>query len=77
MALYGLNYINEGLYYVCTYVDCSYFSDDAWGLTTEQYTQLCTEITDYCSDSYMVYEWIYEINNGHEWNTDYCYNYLY
>jgi hypothetical protein len=74
-ALYGLEYLNTGLDYICTYVDCAYFADH--GLSVDEYNHLCQVVDDSCYWGDELDIWVDLIANGHEWDPTYCYNYLY
>lgn len=57
--MYSLEYLAEGLDYICTYVDCAYFYDSSWGLSTDEYDHLCEVVDDSCYWATEVEEWVY------------------
>lgn len=74
-AIYGLEYLNEGLDYVCEVVDCHALADQ-YGLDDDQTEHLCGIVYDSCAWGNELDYWIYYLENGHEWNADDCHYYL-
>jgi hypothetical protein len=72
-AIYGLEYLNYGLDFICENVSCDAFEGY---LDDDQMYHLCEVVDDACEWGYELDSWLEWLHDGGDWNTDDCHYYL-